>query len=53
MYLDMGFSNMIIQIVIAAVVAAAVCLFIFRDRIKGYFARKKDKSGENNTDSKS
>lgn len=53
MYLDLGFSNMVIQIVIAAIVAAAVCLFVFRDRIKNYFAKKKGDSGSDQKNGKS
>ncbi len=41
MYLDPGFGQMIIQVVVAAVAAGGAYVLLFKDKIKSLFKRGK------------
>lgn len=41
MYLDPGFGQMIIQVIVAAVAAGGAYVLLFKDKLKGLFKRGK------------
>jgi len=50
MYLDPGFGSMLIQVLVASLVAAGAMLGIFRHKVIAFFSKKKNNTQKNSSE---